>query len=105
MNSTQKDYITSQSASSSSASGWRVWKSGLIEQWGFQSGNATVTFPKAFKNTNYNIVACAASRGAEKWATGGFGLHSCTATNFYFMSQGDNGGTYTAIGCWHAWGF
>lgn len=41
-------------------SGYRVWSDGFTEQWGKShlSGEDTyhtITFPKAFKNTNYNV--------------------------------------------------
>lgn len=44
----------------SGTSGYRIWSDGFIEQWGkiHLSGEAlyhTLTFEKAFKNTNYNV--------------------------------------------------
>ena len=44
----------------SGTSGYRIWSDGFIEQWGkiHLSGEAsyhTLTFKKAFKNTNYNV--------------------------------------------------
>ena len=40
-------------------SGYRIWTDGYCEQWGYiaQTGNyVTITFLKAFKDTNYNIA-------------------------------------------------
>lgn len=53
-----KSYVTETGVSGTS--GYRVWSDGFIEQWGKinLSGEAsyrTLTFKKAFKNTNYNV--------------------------------------------------
>lgn len=53
-----KAYITETWVSGTS--GYRIWSDGFIEQWGKikTSGEAvynTLTFKKAFKNTNYNV--------------------------------------------------
>ena len=53
-----KAYITETWVSGTS--GYRIWSDGFIEQWGkiHLSGEAsyhTLTFKKAFKNTNYNV--------------------------------------------------
>ena len=105
MNTTIKDYITSQSVSSSSASGWRVWKSGLIEQWGAVTAKGTVTFTKPYKNTNYNLAISPAYTDTSRNATGGSMVNQRTSTSFYIFSLGDNGGAYTIVATWHAWGF
>lgn len=57
-----KSYITETWVSGTS--GYRIWSDGFIEQWGkiHLSGGAsfqTLTFKKAFKNTNYNVQTAA----------------------------------------------
>lgn len=53
-----KAYITETWVSGTS--GYRIWSDGFIEQWGKihlsgESSYHTLTFKKAFKNTNYNV--------------------------------------------------
>ena len=54
-----KQRVVTIGAQSTSATGYRKYADGFIEQWGriagSTSGNVTITFPTAFSNTNYHI--------------------------------------------------
>ena len=49
---------------------YRVYKSGWIEQGGEAAAgtSVTITFPKAFKNTNYTVVATTIGTNSEIYA-------------------------------------
>ncbi len=81
-----------KSTYSSGATWYRIWSDGWIEQGGrvnTTTSSGTVTFPKAFKDTNYNLTAQEGEKiGTTDKDTGGYdfgvGLSNFTTTTFYY---------------------
>ena len=84
-----KAYITETYVKGTS--GYRLYSDKYIEQWGYKSGTnqETITFLKAFKDTNYNVVA--ATEKASKFFQGVY--HDKTTTNMKMDYTGDTGGS------------
>ena len=100
-----KAYITSSWVSG--ASWYRVWSDGWIEQGGmvhdegsWVNREKTVTLPKAFKNTNYNISLADTMRTKDSYmGDGNSGVKSVTTSNFVVWVDDMVGGFYwTACG-------
>lgn len=76
-------------------SGYRIWTDGYCEQWGYvaQTGNyVTITFLKAFKDTNYNI-ACntyISNTGAGPIAFENIGFRVISNTQIQIKDGQDN---------------
>lgn len=76
-------------------SGYRIWTDGYCEQWGYiaRTGNyATITFLKAFKDTNYNI-ACntyISNTGAGPIAFENIGFKVISNTQMQIKDGSDN---------------
>ena len=80
---------------------YRVWPDGWIEQGGEvgASGQITVTFPKAFSNTNYTVVATSIGTNGEIYAQC---IQRTSATQ---MTIYNRGGSASLAKSWYACGF
>lgn len=85
----------------SGKSWYRVWPDGWIEQGGEASsgGTVVVTFPKAFKNTNYTAVATTIGTNAQIYA------QCITRTSASQMTIYNNGGSSNQAKSWYACGY
>lgn len=74
-------------------SGYRLYSDKYIEQWGYKSGTTSeiVTFLKAFKDTNYNVVM--ATEKASNFYQGYY--TDKTTTNMKIDYTGNSGGSAT----------
>ena len=72
-------------------SGYRLYSDKYIEQWGYKSGTTpeTITFLKAFKDTNYNVVM--ATERASNFFQGVY--DNKTTTNMKIAYTGSTGGS------------
>lgn len=80
---------------------YRIWPDGWIEQGGVagSGGNVTITFPKAFSNTNYTVVATSLGTNGEIYA------QCITKTSSTQMKIYNNGGSASLQKSWYACGF
>ncbi len=80
---------------------YRVWPDGWIEQGGVAAagGTVTVTFPKAFKNTNYTVVATSLGTNSEIYA------QCITKTSASQITIYNKGGAAGMQKNWYACGF
>lgn len=102
------DYITTNY--SSSASGYRVWKSGFMEQWGKTSkisvnGTTTITLPKPYTSSNYNIQVSTQAQDNETSCSRTIQIQrTVTTTNFKLISNGWGDVNNGACGFWRTIG-
>lgn len=80
---------------------YRVWPDGWVEQGGVANagGTVTVTFPKAFKDTNYTVVATTLGTNAQIYA------QCITKTSGTEMKIYNNGGSSNQQKSWYACGY
>lgn len=80
---------------------YRVWPDGWIEQGGVAAAGGTIviTFPKAFKDTNYTVVATTLGTNAQIYA------QCITKTSASQMTIYNNGGSSSQQKSWYACGF
>lgn len=80
---------------------YRIWPDGWIEQGGVAAtgGTVVVTFPKAFKNTNYTATATTLGTNAQIYA------QCITKTSGEKMTIYNNGGSANQQKSWYACGF
>lgn len=80
---------------------YRVWPDGWIEQGGVaaKGSSVTVTFPKAFKDTNYTVVITSIGTNGEIYA------QCVTKTSATQMKIYNNGGSTSLTKSWYACGF
>lgn len=85
----------------SGASWYRIWSDGWIEQGGnaSASGQITVTFPKAFSNTNYTVVATSIGTNGEIYAQC---IQRTSATQITIYNRG---GSASLAKSWYACGY
>ena len=85
-------------------SGYRIWSDGFIEQWGrtaaLTDATVTVTFSKAFSNTNYLLIGMAVNAG---WRVNVYSS-SHTATTA-ILGAGAINGSGTGNISWYAAGY
>ena len=94
----------------SGTSWYRVWSDGYIEQGGqFNKGslvldtNDWITFPKAFSNTNYSVVAtCARNNGNNSYINNQVFINEFNASGFRARCFGDGTSQYVF---WYACGY
>ena len=86
---------------SDGASWYRIWPDGWIEQGGIANagGTVTVTFLKAFKDTNYTVVATTLGTNAQIYA------QCITKTSGTEMKIYNNGGSSSQQKSWYACGY
>ena len=87
----------------SGASWYRIWSDGWIEQGGFCTGTQSVTFLKAYKDTDYNISLGIFRNGA----TGDYAVVYCYGKTTTGMSliHAWNGGTGNPSTYWYCAGY
>ena len=70
-------------------SGYRIWTDGYCEQWGYKSGvqSETITFLKAFKDTNYNVVM--ATEESSVYFSSNFNSKTTTSMNIDYTGGGE----------------
>ena len=74
---------------------------GMLIQWGsLSSSNILVTYPKAFKDNNYSIVACINAEGNAR----GFAQAAKRDTQHAWIRVSTNNNTYADPVCWMAIG-
>ena len=80
---------------------YRVWPDGWIEQGGVANagGTVTITFPKAFRDTNYTVVATTLGTNAQIYA------QCITKTSGTEMKIYNNGGSSSQQKSWYACGY
>lgn len=80
---------------------YRVWPDGWIEQGGVAAsgGTVTITFPKAFKDTNYTVVATSLGTNGEIY---GQCINKTSATQMVITNRG---GSASLQKSWYACGF
>lgn len=80
---------------------YRIWPDGWIEQGGVApaGGTVTITFPKAFKDTNYTVVATTLGTNAQIYA------QCITKTSGTEMRIYNNGGSSSQQKSWYACGY
>lgn len=90
---------------------YRVWSDGWIEQGGKYTGasgtcwSTTITFPKAFSNTNYNISVTSTGLAGDMWGEHGENVESITTSSFkYYFYTGASGDGTTGF-YWTACGY
>ena len=90
---------------------YRIWSDGWIEQGGKYTGTSgtcwstTITFPKAFSNTNYNISVTSTGLAGDMWGEHGENVESITTSSFkYYFYTGASGDGTTGF-YWTACGY
>lgn len=80
---------------------YRIWPDGWIEQGGVApaGGTVTVTFPKAFRNTNYTVVATTLGTNSQIYA------QCITKTSASQMLLYNFGGSASQQKSWYACGY
>lgn len=102
------DYIITNYTSS--ASGYRVWKSGYMEQWGKTSklstnGTITITLSKPYTSSNYNIQVSTQAQDSETSCSRTIQVQkTVTTTNFKLVSNGWGDANNGACGYWRTVG-
>lgn len=95
---------------SSANNGYRVWASGLIEQWGWGSGvsynsgqgiSGTVNLPKAFSNNTYAVVTAMSTAGYGN----AMGITSRTTATFTWDKSTYSGSGSAGCFYWYACGY
>jgi hypothetical protein len=96
---------------SSGTTWYRIWSDGWIEQGGKYTGttgtcwNTTITLPKAFSNTNYNISVTSTGLAGDMWGEHGENVESITTSSFkYYFYTGASGDGTTGF-YWTACGY
>lgn len=96
-------YVTENYCNSSNGDWYRVWSDGWIEQGGIveagNEGTKTITFPKAFATTKYNIqktMGSSNSSSSPRYAHVSF--WDLTTTNAKTQNTGNNVGYWFACG-------
>ena len=96
---------------SSGTTWYRVWSDGWIEQGGKYTGtsgtcwNTTITFPKAFSNTNYNVSVTSTGLAGDMWGEHGENVELITTSSFkYYFYTGASGDGTTGF-YWTACGY
>ncbi len=91
---------------------YRKWSDGWLEQGGIadygsdaRSTNATITFPKAFSNTNYTIQYLAQRSGTSGNCNGASGCRNKSKTGIYLAWYGNGSNDYMRYFNWYAAGF
>ena len=86
---------------SDGSSWYRVWPDGWIEQGGVANAGGTVTiiFPKAFRDTNYTVVATTLGTNSQIYA------QCITKTSGTEMKIYNNGGSSSQQKSWYACGY
>ena len=79
---------------------YRVWSDGWIEQGGQCTCGDTVTFLKAFSNTNYTPIATRRDQSGQNFP---MCIQSRTTTKMAVTASGDTGGNWKAS--WYACGY
>ncbi len=100
-----------KSTYSSGATWYRIWSDGWIEQGGKYTGtsgtcwSATITFPKVFSNTNYNVSVTSTGLAGDMWGEHGENVESITTSSFkYYFYTGASGDGTTGF-YWTACGY
>lgn len=80
---------------------YRVWPDGWIEQGGESAAgtSVTITFPKAFKDTNYTVVATTIGTNGEIYA------QCIQRTSVSQMVIYNRGGSSSQAKSWYACGY
>ena len=80
---------------------YRVWPDGWIEQGGEASAgtSVTVTFPKAFSNTNYTVIATSIGTNGEIYAQC---IQRVSASQITIINRG---GSASLVKSWYACGY